>query len=131
MALHQALTDLETVKRQLKQPFMAKASVEAQIDGISAGLRMKSQHPTGSSLNAVMVAAAFSRSSSYEAPSSAEGQLQTSSGSVTRGLTPATGSTAVLHGSHRHDPFSIAPRELADKESDMVCSTSQPWASCS
>ncbi len=39
--LLQALGELETLKRQIKQPFMAKSTVEASIARMEEGLRAK------------------------------------------------------------------------------------------
>ena len=39
----QALAELEIVKRQIKQPFMGKASVEATLSRLEGGLRAKTQ----------------------------------------------------------------------------------------
>ena len=43
----QALADLDLVKRQIKQPFMAKASVEATLSRLEGGLRAKTQARKG------------------------------------------------------------------------------------
>ena len=41
--ISQALADLDLVKRQIKQPFMAKASVEATLSRLEGDLRAKAQ----------------------------------------------------------------------------------------
>ena len=39
----QALAELDGLKRQIKQPFMAKSTVEASIARLEAGLQAKTQ----------------------------------------------------------------------------------------
>eukprot|EP00955_Chlamydomonas_euryale_P088231 364362-Chlamydomonas_euryale.AAC.3 len=41
--LHQALGELEALKRQIKQPFMAKSTVEASIARVEEQLKLKTQ----------------------------------------------------------------------------------------
>ncbi|KAG1656325.1 hypothetical protein FOA52_006656 [Chlamydomonas sp. UWO 241] len=48
--LHQALGELETLKRQIKQPFMAKATVQASIARMEDQLRAKTQHLVAASM---------------------------------------------------------------------------------
>lgn len=44
MPLHtQALTELDNIKRQIKQPFMAKSTVEASIARLEDGLKARTQ----------------------------------------------------------------------------------------
>ena len=39
----QALTELDNIKRQIKQPFMAKSTVEASIARLEDGLKARTQ----------------------------------------------------------------------------------------